>query len=409
MDAILAKLQQRMSGVVAPGSVTPRVGVPGQGPARSESSNRPATFGYAPIYYPGTPDPDQAATLVLAEDEELAGIDIGLQVVRTSAIDGRLSIPGGTLPPGTQVTLTRLGQRRGAPNTIISSANTQTPDVAGDFRFTGVLPGKYRIVARAMTMTPVSTPQPPAGSSTSSVAPTASTPTRVFWALADVTIVDDDVTSLTMTLQPGLRLSGRIAFDAQTRTPPGDLTTVSLRLVEVNGAITFAAGGTGRADGTFEISGILPGTYELSSALSDWWLRSIVVDGRDVLDFPLEVGPTGDVSGAVATFTDRHTELSGTLQSAARVPAPDYFVVVFSADRSFWRPGSRRVRFTRPSTDGRFALRDLPAGDYLIAALTDMEPSDLLDQSFIEGLIPGAVAVRLDDGEKKTQDLRIVK
>jgi hypothetical protein len=231
----------------------------------------------------------------------------------------------------------------------------------------------------------------------------------VFWALADVTIVDDDVTSLTMTLQPGLRLSGRIAFDAQTGTPPGDLTTVSLRLVEVNGAITFAPGGTGRADGTFEISGILPGTYELSSALSDWWLRSVVVDGRDVLDFPLEVGPAGDVSGAVATFTDRHTELSGTLQSAARVPAPDYFVVVFSADRSFWRPGSRRVRFTRPSTDGRFALRDLPAGDYLIAALTDMEPSDLLDQSFIEGLIPGAVAVRLDDGEKKTQDLRIVK
>ena len=97
------------------------------------------------------------------------------------------------------------------------------------------------------------------------------------------------------------------------------------------------------------------------------------------------------MTGAVATLTDQHTELSGTLQSAANVPAPDYFVVVFSPDRSVWRLGARRVQFTRPSTDGRFSFRDLPAGDYLIAALTDMEPSDLGDGSFLESLIPGAV------------------
>jgi hypothetical protein len=193
--------------------------------------------------------------------------------------------------------------------------------------------------------------------------------------------------------------------------PPSGLTTIRLRLVEVNGALTFMPGGSGRPDGTFEINGVLPGTYEMTSPLSEagWWLRLVVVDGRDVLDFPLELGPAGDISGIVATFTDRHTELSGTLQSAANVPAPDYFVVVFSSDRAYWRPGSRRVRFTRPSTDGRFVVRDLPAGDYLIAALADMEPSDLLDRSFIEGLISAALPVHLNDGEKKTQDLRLVK
>jgi hypothetical protein len=386
------------------------IGAPGQDPARTDSSSRAATYGYAPIYYPGTPDPDQAVTLVLAEDEERAGIDITLQLVRTAAIQGRVSIPGGAVPSGTQVTLTRLGLRGRPANTLISSANTRSLDASGDFRFTGILPGQYRIVARAMTMAPVSTPASPTANSTSSVSGKAYSPTGVFWALADITIADDDVTGLALMLQPGLRLSGRLAFDARTQTPPSDLTTIRLRLVEVNGAI-FLPSGTGRADGTFEIEGIVPGTYGMTSPLSDegWWLRSVVVDGRDMLDFPLELGPAGDISGIVATFTDQHTELSGTLQSAANVPAPDYFVVVFALDRAHWRPGSRRVRFTRPSTDGRFALRDLPAGDYLIAALTDMEPSDLLDQSFIEGLISSALPVHLNDGERKTQDLRLVK
>jgi hypothetical protein len=424
MDAILARLQRRSAFVPATGGATV-AGAPGAGPPRPDSSARQTTYGYAPIYYPGTADPDQATTLALAEGEERAGIDIGLQLVRTAAIEGRVSIAGGALPSGTQVTLTRQAQ----PGATVagvqggggggggfvgggSIGTTRQPDAAGDFRFTGILPGRYRLVARAMTMTPVPPPAPTTASVTPVTAPAAYTVTGVFWALTDVTVGDDDLSGLALTLQPGLRLSGRIAFDARALTPPRDLTTIRLRLADANGASNFVpASASGRADGTFEITGIVPGTYRMTSPLSDagWWLRSVDVNGRDVLDFPLEIGSAGDVSGAVATFTDRHTELSGTLQNAANVPAPDYFVVVFSSERAFWRPASRRVQFTRPGTDGRFAFRDLPAGDYLIAALIDMEPSDLLDASFMERLIPGAQPVHLNDGEKKTQDLKLVR
>ena len=171
---------------------------------------------------------------------------------------------------------------------------------------------------------------------------------------------------LTLELQPGLKRDRPLVFDAHVLTPP---ETVQLRLAEQSGASTFVPGGASRRDGSFEIDGVPAGTYGMTSPLAEtgWWLRSVVVGGRDILDFPLELGPAGDVNGVVATFTDVHTELSGSLQSAANIPASDYFVVVFSADRTFWRPASRRIRFTRPGTDGRFALRDLPAGDYLIA------------------------------------------
>jgi hypothetical protein len=159
------------------------------------------------------------------------------------------------------------------------------------------------------------------------------------------------------------------------------------------------------------ISGLLPGTYTISSPLADagWWLRSVVIDGRDVLDFPLDLGAAGDVGDAVATFTDRRPELSGTLRSAAHVPAPEYFVVVFSADRTHWRLASRRVQFTRPGTDGRFIVRDLPAGDYLMTAVADLEPSDLSDVTFLDRLVSTAIRVTLGDGEKKAQDLTLAK
>src|SRR4029453_15459784 len=107
---------------------------------------------------------------------------------------------------GTQITLTRLGLRGSAATTLISAANTRSPNAAGQFRFTGILPGKYRIVARAMTMTSASTPAPSAAA-TGVSSPAAYTPTGVFWALADVAMGDDDVLGLALVLQPGLRLS----------------------------------------------------------------------------------------------------------------------------------------------------------------------------------------------------------
>jgi len=409
MDEILATLQRRPPGVAAARNPVGAPGALGAPASQSESNRRPATYGYAPVYYPGTPDPEQAVALALAEEEEHAGIDIDLQFVRTAAIEGRVTSASGDLPSGTQITLTRLGPRAGAANTLITPATSRAPDSAGAFRFTGVLPGRYRVVARAIGMAPVSAAAPQAGAGAPN-APAAYTVTGVSWALADVTVGDDDVSGIALALQPGLRLSGRIALDTRAQTQPPDLAMIRLRLVDVTGA-TFTPVGSVRADGTFEIDGILPGIYGMTpvSAPAGWSLRSVTIEGRDILDFPLEIGATGDVGGAVVTLTDRQTELAGTLQSAANVPAPDYFVVVFSPDRAYWRPASRRVRFTRPGTDGRYTLAALPAGDYLVAALTDLEPADLLDESFIERLISSALPVRLGEGEKKTLDLRLVK
>ena len=118
-----------------------------------------------------------------------------------------------------------------------------------------------------------------------------------------------------------------------------------------------------------------------------------------------------DLTGAVLTLTDRHSELTGSLRTSAGLPATDYFIVVMPVEPELRHTGSRRVKSARPATDGTFIIRDLPAGAYLLAALTDFEPRDVENREFLEQLAaPGqAIAVTVRDGETTHQDIQIAR
>ena len=70
-------------------------------------------------------------------------------------------------------------------------------------------------------------------------------------------------------------------------------------------------------------------------------------------------------------------------------------------------PLSRRIRTVRPGTDGKFTIANLPAGEYRLAALTDITPGDQTDPTFLQQLVGASIAISLADGEKKVQDIRI--
>ena len=157
----------------------------------------------------------------------------------------------------------------------------------------------------------------------------------------------------------------------------------------------------------------MPGTYQLLATVPQgaaWSLRAARVGGRDLLDAPLEIGASsGDVDGAVLTMTDQHSELSGRLQDAAGVAASGYSVVVFPTDSTLWRPGARRLQTTRAATDGTFTFRDLPGGTYLLAALTDLDPTTWQTPDFLNQVVSSAIGVTLGEGEKKTQNVQIAR
>jgi hypothetical protein len=137
-----------------------------------------------------------------------------------------------------------------------------------------------------------------------------------------------------------------------------------------------------------------------------WFVRSIVHDGREIGDAWFDLGDR-DLNDVVITLTDRAATLAGTLTGAAGGAAPDYFIIVFPTERDRWYVGSRRIRAVRPATDGAFSVTGLSAGDYNLAAVTDVDQNQWFDPAFLDQLIPTAIKVTLVEGETRTQNLRI--
>ena len=241
--------------------------------------------------------------------------------------------------------------------------------------------------------------------------------------MADVVVDGGDITGLSLTLQPALGVSGRIEIEGQTgsQAPPA-LSAVRVVLTREGGTGQSSINGTVmgmvpipavpvRDDATFEVTGVLPGTYRVRAmgVTGGWWLRAAMVGGRDVLDHPLTVEPNGGVTGATLVLSDRHAELAGTLQDASGRGVADFAVVVVPAERALWRPDSRRLKSARPATDGSFVMPDLPPGDYLLAALTDFDPADIRDPLFLEQVAAASIPVTIANGERKRQDIRIAR
>jgi hypothetical protein len=315
-----------------------------------------------------------------------------------------------------------------AANPILSTP----PGADGRFEYTNVGPGRYTIVARAAPGQPATTGRGSSGGggggSIVNGVPMAATPdggAEPLFASATVDVGGSGAAGVALSLQPGARLTGRVAFDASAAMPPADLTLISVSLSSPTGTMSMTSGATiignpfssvrpvnVRKDGTFEIAGIAPGRYLLRCTLPAaeapaWWLRSANAGARDLIDAPIEVVIGEDITGAVITFADRRTELAGVLETASGQAAADYFVVVLPADRALWRAGSRRVQLTRPSSTGAFSVRELPPGTYRVAALTDVEPSDLSDPAFLEAIFAASLPVTITDSERTVQNIRL--
>jgi hypothetical protein len=57
--------------------------------------------------------------------------------------------------------------------------------------------------------------------------------------------------------------------------------------------------------------------------------------------------------------------------------------------------------------DGRYVVRDLPAGDYLVAVLADVDQDEWRDTGFLDSVAGAAVKVSIAEGEAHTLDLKL--
>jgi hypothetical protein len=394
VDAALAALERRFSTGRAIGSKIGGAMTARAAPTSADATTMPRLrpLQVAPTFYPGTIDRSQAMPIAVAPAEIRDNVDFQFVLAGTVDVSG----------------IVRLSDGRPAAGAIVSVGIGRTTASAADgtFRIAGVSPGHQTIGARLTAFSAAMAAGRPIDTATLQASAATGT---ALWAADEVDVPANGLTNVDVMLRPGMTLAGRVVFDLSPGARPASFATVRLR-IEAAGVTTPPVV---RPDGSFDVRGIVPGPVRIAGSVSNapapgWWLRSAMLDGRDVLDRPLEFdAATGNVAGLVVTFSDRHTEIAGRFETPAGAAATAYIIAVVPTDRRFWYPGSRRMAFTRPATDGRFAFHDLPPGAYAIVALTDLDPATWETSSFLEPLAAAGVPVTLAEGGRVIQDLRI--
>jgi hypothetical protein len=159
--------------------------------------------------------------------------------------------------------------------------------------------------------------------------------------------------------------------------------------------------------------GVPAGKYILrvSGAPQGWSLRDASHGGKDISSVAVELDGE-NATGVVLAFTDKPTELNGTVRDASGNADARASVIVFPADRSAWVDAGaqpRRLRQVRAGQDGSYKLSGLPAGDYLVIAVDDATTPSWQDPAYLGVMARTATQVRLAEGEPRTQALTTTK
>jgi protocatechuate 3,4-dioxygenase beta subunit len=352
------------------------------------------TSGYAPTYYAGVTSASDATRVKLAAAQEVSGVDFQIQVVPFAIVKG--VVVGGTATvllvsdeggaAGSPGALGRGG--RGGFGAMLGGGLRAVTRSDGTFSIPNVTPGKYTIIARA------------------DGGPNAA-PRTAMQSL----VVSGEEVNVALTPAPGVQLGGTITFEA-AGNPPAD-GYAAFRVIPVPvGPIAGIQGGRGgrlgdvSQNGQFTINDVMPGIYMLrGTAPRGWTMKAVYLDGREVTDTPLEV-KSENVTGLNVIFSDRISSLAGSVRDVRGTPISDVAVIAFPADERLWSPQSRQIVTARTDRAGAYKLSSIPAGDYLVVAVDDVEQGEWFDPTFLEQIRSHATKVRIDEGQQQTQDLK---
>lgn len=252
--------------------------------------------GYAPTYFPGTPDPGHAQWVGVDLSAQMTGIDFTLSRVATARVLGiRLNEAGD--PAGGSLILSP-SRRSGSVAPLPVGARTY-PD--GRFEFPNVAPGEY--VLQAST-------------------PGTNGSTKGEFASMFVTVNGVDVRGLVLRTSSGSTIKGHVTLEGSREPWLWSEVTLSALPVDLDlsplvGTDPARAGV--RTDWTFDLAGISgPRLIRVTNVPPAWTLKAVRLNGIDVTDTPLPFGTKDQsISGLEVILTDQISELSGTVTDGA--------------------------------------------------------------------------------------------
>jgi hypothetical protein len=349
----------------------------------------PSQDGYpsSPSYYPNVLTPADAQAVSVRLGQERAGVAIVQPPGRLARLSGMAFDAFGRPLVSGSVALVNLSSGS------VGHALNSPVKTDGSFSIANVSPGEY--IMAAVVRDPASN--------------------EVQQAAVPVTVLGEDIEGFVLQITPGGAISGRIVPDEGTVLPPspGGLWVEPFPLPAPQSLTRIQSIGTQgyvKDDWTFGMKGV-GGLFlfRTSKLPPGYMVRSVLLDGRDITDVPLDVRGNEAIEGLQVVITSRVTEVNGAVADAKGQPVPEYTVVIVAEDAARWKWPSRFLATARPDQHGRFKISNLPPGGYLAIALEYLEEGQSEDPDYLEALRPLATSFTLASGETKTLALKVVK
>ena len=347
--------------------------------------------GFAPTYYPGTPNISEAMRVTVKAGQEMSAANFALTIARMARIRGRAINSNGEPVSNAMLMLTPA-----EPGMAFGGMNMMNAMIAGDgsFQFANVAPGRYTLNLR------------PSGMATAASE----------MAAVNVTVGAEDIDNLMVTTSPGAIARGVVVTDdgSVPTFRPDQVSIFPGPMDPAAGMMVFSGQNRINDDFSFELTGLSDRRMIRANvgqaAASGWYLKAVFFDGQDVTDSGVEFTPGRSYDGLQVVFTRKTTDFSGLVTDDKDRPVLDATVVIFPADPQRWTFSSRFMRSLRPDTNGRFNTKGLPPlDDYLIIAVQNLESGQGGDPDFLARAREEAKPFSLSEGETKNFDVKLSK
>jgi hypothetical protein len=330
-----------------------------------------------PVYFPGTTDVAGASTIDLPPGLNLNGADLRLVDTRPVRVSGQVT-NGLTGQPAAGAAISLVPHRG-----TVSTGSTQHAAVSGNgtFEFQHMAPGSYDIVASA-------------GNNGERIA-----------AAVSVDVRSADIDNANLVLQPQFTVNGKISLESPTSAGINfNSIRVDLRREPFTQELLVLLP-TVKPDGTFTLSGITPGDYQLRvNAGAVAYVKSARFGAIDALNPPFHIDVGADQldivvsvnSGALdaVVFDDKQNPIPGA--TVVLVPEPPR------------RNRGDLYDATGTNSAGRAHLTGIAPGDYRVFAWDDIPADAWQDSDFIRPYESRGKLIHVVEGNSDTVQLDLI-
>jgi hypothetical protein len=230
---------------------------------------------------------------------------------------------------------------------------------------------------------------------------------KSFSTQEDVDVVNADVNGLTLVIGPGVDIPGQLFWDGKPSLE-GERTSIFLAPEESD--VIWWGGSEAHVDekSQFTLKEVPQGTFRINvrGISKDCYIKEVQF-GENVLPDHVLHAKRG-ISGELRiTISSKGARLQGIVTNDESLPVAGVWVVAVPEESR----RSLRYLYKAVTTDqyGRYDLRGLVPGKYMIFAWDNVANGEWEDPEFLKTNVAKAMTVEVSDSDTKSTDLLLIQ